>query len=144
MCETGRHYNCQRCHKQVVICRHCDNGQIYCSKECSETARTASARAAEARYQQTRQGKLNHAERQRHYRANQKLETKKVTDQGSADEVTHDVISPSTTEVNEVDVVPKGPKLYCHFCHKPISEFLRNDFLVPSERYRASPVAKIT
>lgn len=144
MCDTGRHYNCQLCHKQVIICRHCDHGHIYCSNECSEIARTASTRAAEARYQQTQQGKLNHAARQRHYRAKQNLETKKVTDQGSNDISLDDVIPPGTTEVNNIEVVPKESKFYCHFCHEPISEFLRNDFLIPSERYRASPVAKVT
>jgi len=144
MCDTGRQYNCQLCHKQVFICRHCDHGNIYCSQVCSEIARSASTRAAEARYQQTYQGKLNHAKRQRDYRARQDLETKKVTDHGSNNISLDDVIPSGTTEVNKIEVVPNKRKFYCDFCHKPISEYLRNDFLIPSERYCASPVAQIT
>jgi len=62
---TARLYHCARCHRQVVICRQCDRGNIYCPDGCAEEARRTSLRAAGGRYQQTRRGRLKHAERQR-------------------------------------------------------------------------------
>jgi len=39
MQSSARLFNCARCRRQVVICSHCDRGNIYCSKRCSQTAR---------------------------------------------------------------------------------------------------------
>jgi hypothetical protein len=65
---TARLYNCVRCHRQVTICSHCDRGNIYCGKSCADLARSTSLKAAGKRYQRTRRGRFNHAERQRAYR----------------------------------------------------------------------------
>lgn len=61
-------FNCARCRCQVAICSHCDQGNIYCGKRCSQAARRQSLREASKRYQKTRRGRFAHAERQRRYR----------------------------------------------------------------------------
>jgi len=70
---------CQGCQRWFCLCSDCDRGQRYCSQECSAQARRVSLRAAGAKYQSSTNGRLNHAERQRRYRARQR-ET--VTHQG--------------------------------------------------------------
>ena len=82
-----RLFLCQRCRRQVLICSHCDRGQIYCSAQCAEISRREKHRRAEAHYQKTRRGALKHAARQQRYRKRQrqpqiKPGQKKVTDQG--------------------------------------------------------------
>ena len=80
MQSSARVFNCARCRCPVVICSHCDRGNLYCGKRCSETARRQSRREASERYQKTRRGRRAHAERQRRYRQRRR---KKVTHQGS-------------------------------------------------------------
>jgi hypothetical protein len=77
---SARLFNCARCRCQVVLCSHCDRGQIYCGRACAQAARRQSARAAGRRYQRSRRGRFAHAERQRRYR--QRCRSK-VTHQGS-------------------------------------------------------------
>ncbi|MDA9983435.1 hypothetical protein N9H39_12115 [Gammaproteobacteria bacterium] len=36
---SARVYNCAGCRYQVVICRRCDRGNIYCGARCSRSAR---------------------------------------------------------------------------------------------------------
>ena len=36
--DSARLYSCLRCRSQVVICRHCDRGHVYCV-ECAPLAR---------------------------------------------------------------------------------------------------------
>lgn len=76
---TGRMFLCARCRVQVVVCSHCDRGQIYCGSGCSADARRVAQRAAGARYQSSRAGRFAHAARSRRYRARCKI----VTHQGS-------------------------------------------------------------
>ena len=76
---TGRLYLCQRCRLQVIICRRCDRGQIYCSDACSKAARCEALRASSRRYQQSSKGRFKHAERAHRYRQRKN----KVTHQGS-------------------------------------------------------------
>jgi hypothetical protein len=61
-------FNCARCHRQVVICSHCDRGQRYCSTHCARVQRRRSAREAARRYQRTRLGGRNNAARQKRWR----------------------------------------------------------------------------
>ena len=68
MTSTGRFYLCQRCRLQVIICRRCDRGQIYCSDACSKAARCEALRSSGRRYQQSLKGRLKHAERAHRYR----------------------------------------------------------------------------
>ena len=35
MPDTGRMYLCARSHEQVVVCRRCDRGQVYCPSGCA-------------------------------------------------------------------------------------------------------------
>ena len=79
MPQTGRMYLCARCRAQVVVCRRCDRGQIYCDRTCARRARGAAQRAAGQRYQTGRAGRFAHAARARRYRARCKI----VTHQGS-------------------------------------------------------------
>ncbi len=66
-----RLFNCQRCAKQVRICRRCDRGHIYCSGQCAVIRRCESLYRAGARYQRTQRGATLHAARQRAWRERQ-------------------------------------------------------------------------
>ena len=70
---------CARVPQQVIVCRCCDRGQIYCAAECARQARQESQRAAAQRYQASLSWPARAAERSRRYRARQKI----VTHQGS-------------------------------------------------------------
>lgn len=63
------------CGAVFYLCRRHDRGQRYCSEACRGAARRASARAARRRHQRSREGRLDHADRQRVYR-------ERVMDQG--------------------------------------------------------------
>ena len=49
------------------ICRHCDRGHQYCGERCRRKARRRQRRAANRRHQQSREGRLDHRDRQRVY-----------------------------------------------------------------------------
>ena len=89
MCRSARLYNCARCHHQVIICSHCDRGNIYCSGHCSTQSRLEKQQEANCRYQSTAKGRHGHATRQQHYRQRQK---QKVTYQGSVDLAAYDLL----------------------------------------------------
>jgi len=86
---TGRLFNCHRCRVQVVVCRVCDRGQIYCAEGCAKDARRAAMRQAGRRYQSSRRGRLKHAERSHRYRRRQQ----KVTHQGSMPPAQRDLLA---------------------------------------------------
>jgi hypothetical protein len=124
--KSGRYYNCARCQNQVIICRKCDRGNIYCKSKCSKTSRAENHRIANRKYQATPKGRRNNALRQRRYREGQK---QKVTDRGSPVLPPHDVLQQA----------PNGPKTRqkkghrrCHFCGAFVKYFrhgfLRYDF----------------
>ena len=83
MPDTGRLYTCARCRAQVVVCRACDRGQIYCFDGCAPLARGERQREAARRYQASRRGRFAHAERSRRYRLH-RAAAPNVTHQGSA------------------------------------------------------------
>jgi hypothetical protein len=124
----ARLFNCARCHCQVVICSHCDRGQIYCGVDCAQLARAASLRAAGDRYQRSRQGRFTHAARQRRYRQRQQ---QKVTHQGSPASGSHASL---VTQVKRQVPLAAWPadrvdeQCICHFCGRICSFFLRLDF----------------
>lgn len=126
---TSRLFLCAGCRMQVHICSHCDRGQIYCANGCSQTARHQSLRAASHRYQQSRQGRLKHAERARRYRRSQH----KVTHQGSESTDRHGLLLANPTEVEEPADLNCKPTLSglvrCHFCGGNCSAFVRYNFL---------------
>jgi len=67
-----RGFDCARCHRPAWICRHCDRGHKYCSRECSREARLAAQREASSCYQETEVGRANHAARSARYRRRQR------------------------------------------------------------------------
>jgi len=69
------------CGITFAICRSCDRGQRYCSQPCRWLARRQQHRAANRRYQQSPEGKLDHRDRMRRWRL--RRAQSRVTDQGS-------------------------------------------------------------
>ena len=129
MQSSARLFNCARCRCQVAICSHCDRGNIYCGKGCSQTARRQSRRKASGRYQKTRRGRLSHAERQRRYRQRRR---QKVTHQGSPPEVADETLpteSRTSAQQGESPATVPGDGIRCDFCGRVCSHFLRQSFL---------------
>ena len=126
---TGRIFTCVHCFKQVIICSRCDRGQRYCSPECSETARNHSQRAASHRYQQSREGRVKHALRMRHYRRRKQI----VTHQGSQPLVPNGLLQANSADARKSSVTfhqsVVARRFQCHFCGCDCSEFVRLDFL---------------
>jgi hypothetical protein len=126
---SARFYLCARCRAQVLICRRCDRGHIYCSPSCSGTARQTSIRAAGQRYQTSRAGRFNHAERTRRYRERHK----NVTHQGSMPPAQDDLLMVNSVVVREPDVATRSKPTHgvrhCHFCGCRCPEFVRYGFL---------------
>jgi len=120
--KSARLYHCARCHQQVVICSHCDRGNIYCGSICSQLARIQNHRIANQRYQKSFKGKLHHAQRQRAFRQRQQ---QKVTDHGYTDLPLHALLQNAP---DECEVKPKETTC-CHFCGEFVSAFLRNGYL---------------
>src|SRR5205085_1819849 len=94
-----RLYLCLLCCAQVVICSHCDRGQIYCGSICAKAARTKSCREAAKRYQLSPKGKRSNALRQRRYR---ERKIKKVTDHGSHPPTQNGLLKSVKNKTNEV------------------------------------------
>jgi ribosomal protein L35 len=128
---TARLFNCTSCQYQVKICNYCDRGNIYC-KKCSSLARGKSQRAASKRYQNTRQGKLNHAKRQQRYSKRQKQKNAKMTHQSSNNLPPNDLLP---IELDAPAIVKSAAStvtkqvVICDFCSCQCNNFLRIDFL---------------
>ena len=93
MTATARLFLCALCHCQVVLCRRCDHGNIYCSPGCGAEARRRSLRRAGRRYQDSRRGRHKHAERQRRYRERCRL--RELENRGGGQKVTHHPLTPA-------------------------------------------------
>jgi hypothetical protein len=129
-----RMFLCARCRSQVLICRRCDRGQIYCVGTCAQQARCDRQREARRRHQATPRGRAMHADRNRRYRARQ-----------------HGVTDHSPSKKREPGLLPgmdvhaavsepssgRSPLRYwsCHHCGQSASAFLRLSTLRPP-RYR--------
>jgi hypothetical protein len=124
-----RLFLCARCRKQVLICRRCDRGQIYCPDGCAIIARRKSVREAGRRYQQSRQGRFKQAERIRRFR----LRKQNVTHQGSESVAENDLLPANSAKVDKRVVLPDQTyplnTLRCHFCGASCSDFVRYSFL---------------
>lgn len=140
MMDTPRRYHCARCRVPVVICRACDRGNLYCFDGCADLARAESQRASAQRYQLTRQGRHNHADRQRRYR--QRLQ-QKVTQQGSPAIGPGDLLRfelGRRQQRADSPVVTTHPSMRCHGCGQHCSPFVRLTVLRGrSSRIRRSP-----
>lgn len=123
----GRRFLCAACRTAVLICSHCDRGHRYCTAGCAEQVRQRAVRDAGRRYQDSLRGRHAHAERQRRYRARQP----KVTHQGSPPGRTPDQLpSEPTAPMSPVPTVPGQ----CCRCHRPLPDWVRQDFLRSSVR----------
>ena len=125
---SARLYHCARCHCQVILCRRCDRGQVYCADGCARKARRDSLRRAGARYRATRSGRLNNALRQRRFRTRQQ----KVTHHGSVAAAAPAVLlvtRPVSDRVRGRGQGGPAETLHCHRCGRICSPFLRRDFL---------------
>lgn len=121
----ARHYQCARCHTAVLICSHCDRGQRYCAGDCAQQARTQSLQESGRRYQASRSGRLNHAERQRRYRDRQA----KVTHHGSPPPAPDDLLPANPMSPANSVLQPCYLPWHCHFCGELQTQFMRRSFL---------------
>lgn len=128
MREDYRLFSCLLCHLLVSICSHCDRGQVYCSAQCSSSARSRSQREAGRRYQGTERGRRLHAARQARYLIRRES---KMTHQGSPAAAA----SPRLSEpVREAAVAARGwvvepGRVLCSVCGHPCRPFGRWIFL---------------
>ena len=137
MSTTSRLYHCTRCHCQVIICRRCDRGNVYCGETCANPARSESKKRAAKRYQCSRLGRQANADRQSRFREKHRLEVKKVTHQGSRPTPPNDLLSFALNQRQDnqktVSFPVRGP-IHCHFCQCECSFFLRSGFIRQSAR----------
>jgi hypothetical protein len=126
MKHAPRLFQCTLCHKQSLVCSKCDRGQIYCGAVCAIFARKKSMKLAGMRYQRTFNGKRNHAARQARYRMRL---NEIVTHQGSPPIPQHASINSLEKRAEKTENGQKKPALTCHFCEKPVSDWIRNEFL---------------
>lgn len=130
---SARIYNCARCGCQVVLCSHCDRGNIYCLDGCSTQARRETLREAGKRYQETIAGRLNNAKRQAQYRIRQALFgfdspmlQEKVTHHSSGP------LLPAASMGLDEQRGKKGPSnpfYRCHGCGRAVSPYYRQGYL---------------
>jgi len=118
--DSPRQFACAACRQLVLICSHCDRGNRYCSAACSSQARRARSRAAGERYQSTRPGRLNNANRQRRWRERQ---LNKVTHQGSLAHPESAVVA-----LEPIGIAVSGQERGCCVCARPVSDFVRLSF----------------
>jgi hypothetical protein len=143
MKQAPRLFQCALCHTQSRVCSKCDRGQIYCGKVCAVFARKKSMQLAGMRYQKTFNGKRNHAARQARYRMRQ---SKIVTHRCSPSMLQHASMHSFENKPKKTENGQKESAVICCFCEKPVSDWIRNDFLRcrsthTSSRSQASPQA---
>lgn len=126
MSDIARLYNCHHCHCQVIICCRCDRGNRYC-KQCSPLMLLRSQHRASKRYQNTAQGRLNHADRQKRYRERERLK-QKVTHKGFNTQFLYHVFNNKRKNQNiklKQKDIGRSIDIFCHCCHRICSPFLR-------------------
>ena len=131
---TARMFHCAGCHCQVIVCRDCDRGNVYCANGCAGQARSASLSRAAKRYRSTRPGRHSNADRQRRFRARQK---QIVTHQGSPPVIRLALLlSALNTRKRDQEAARNRTEtaIYCHFCQCECTPYLRNEFLRPPQR----------
>ena len=77
-----------RCRGQVLLCSHCDHGQLYCSRACSCAGRRERRRQTAKRYQDSRGGRLKHAARTACWRTRRRS-LRQASADDEIDKVTH-------------------------------------------------------
>jgi hypothetical protein len=131
--ESHRIFNCAKCSRQVIICRACDRGDIYCSDLCAREQRTRSLSEAGKRYQGSFEGRRHHAARQAKYRERHSASEEKVTHHGSTATPECGSTNIVTTAAPVSDAAQlcqriSGPVLLCHKCKLPCGALTRRDF----------------
>lgn len=131
--QCHRIFNCIRCSRQVIICRECDRGDIYCSAACAAAQRKRSLKQAGERYQNSFVGRRQHAERQARYRARHSAAKKKVTHHGSTTPAKCGSRNMVTTAVPRrlaahPSLRTSSPDLICDKCHHSCGTLSRHDF----------------
>lgn len=137
--DSGRWFACVRCHAQVLLCRRCDRGQIYCSRLCSDAARHQFQCEAGQRYQRSWPGRVRHAARSRRWRQRQRLARQARLEIAADDIVTHQgSLAPSAdAPLAPCDPDPVEPNLSsltsafwrCRRCGCALSTQVRSRFL---------------
>ncbi len=121
---SARLYTCVRCRCQVLICRRCDRGQRYCTRGCAREARQHRQREAAARYAASPHGRLQHAARERRYRA--RLRNKVTHHRSPAVPM-----GVSIACMQPLDTVscPRLTPGHCHFCGGACNPRVRQGYL---------------
>lgn len=130
MNETScRLYTCVGCFKQITICSYCDRGNIYCTKACSMLHRKSSMKVAGQRYQNTRNGRHHHAQRQSLYKKRKMQNKNLMTHHTSAAPLCCDSLRVTLTN-NETDSIKEKctKSLCCNFCGRACSVFVRQHY----------------
>ena len=146
----ARIFLCACCRVQVLVCSHCDRGQIYCPHQCAPATRQALQRAAGRRYQQSRAGRLKHAQRTRRWRERRCAVEQKVTHQGSQNAPSNVVLSVIATTLPNAATEPhttgaplpaitaaSAPTPWrCHWCGTNCVAHVRLGFLRHNREYQ--------
>lgn len=89
MARSARLFLCARCRDQVLLCSHCDRGQLYCSRGCSFASRHERRRESAQRYQSSQAGRLKHAARSACWRERRRSLRQAGAGRAELDKVTH-------------------------------------------------------
>ena len=151
---TARRYHCARCHQPVIICRHCDRGNIYCFDGCAKKANNERCQRNAKRYRRSAKGRRSNAARQRRNRLRKALE--QLNREASKQRHEKPIAPCPESSITACDqpivthrgsvVEPRGASLtfkpqqqhvvYCNACQRVCSEAMRIDFLRTS-RHRS-------
>jgi hypothetical protein len=124
----ARLFLCLRCRVQVLICRHCDRGHVYCAAGCAREARRRSQREAGRRYQSSRRGRVKHAMRARRCRGRKNNVTHQGSRSARADDLLSEGPAVAVTEPSPMDK-SRRPRRHCHRCGRRCPDLVRRDFL---------------
>lgn len=134
---TARLFLCTHCRQQVIICRRCDRGQIYCGPNCALEVRRRNQREARRRYQATDRGRRMHADRSRTHRAR----GRRVTDQGPTSSRQPETPRAAAMAAQRPATIAAKQVIACCRCGNSVSDRVR---LSPIRRPRRSPIGQPT
>jgi hypothetical protein len=99
MSRSARLFLCARCRDQVLLCSHCDRGQLYCSRACSFARRRERRQEAAQRYQSSQAGRRKHAARSARWR-NRRRSQRQPGAGADIDKVTHQGCPPALADAS--------------------------------------------